>query len=203
MTKVDELITKLLNEKLLKRFDNLEKRFTREAHDIATLEVNVDGLKSNLIRFLNILHFLETLRDCENLSKELEKMAENIEIPATPKKINESMSRMTSTLTSNRRDKSVGRDKSMIRDKSMGRSFVKTDDKFDKTLTKTKTLANFKKTDDLKQSMSKTKSSLNLNKNDSSKSKNKKLILKYIFIFRSSQNSKGREKDNSIWPFAR
>ncbi len=46
MTKVDELITKLLNEKLFKRFDNLEKRFTSEANDIATLELNVDGLKS-------------------------------------------------------------------------------------------------------------------------------------------------------------
>jgi hypothetical protein len=116
------------------------------------------------------------LRDCENLSKELEKMAEHIEVPATPKKINESISKTTSTLTSHRRDKSLGRDKSMVRDKSMGRSFVKADDKYDKTLTKTKTLTNIKKQDDLKSSMSKTKSTLNLNKNESSKSK--KIITK-------------------------
>jgi len=51
MTKVDELITKLLNEKLFKRFDNLEKRFTSEATDIASLEFSVDGLKSNFRKF--------------------------------------------------------------------------------------------------------------------------------------------------------
>ncbi len=120
------------------------------------------------------------MRDCENLSRELEKMAENMEVPATPKKVNESLSKATSTLTSHRRDKSLGREKSMVRDKSMGRSMVKADDK---TLTKTKTMLNIKKPDDLKASMSKTKSTLNLNKNENSKRMLREKFIKFTFLF--------------------
>ena len=46
MASVDVLITNLLNEKLMKRFENLEKRFQSEACDITLLNNNVEVLKS-------------------------------------------------------------------------------------------------------------------------------------------------------------
>jgi hypothetical protein len=46
MTQVDKLIKNLLSEKLSSRFEELEKRFQREAADINSLEINIDTLKS-------------------------------------------------------------------------------------------------------------------------------------------------------------
>jgi hypothetical protein len=46
MTSVSELITNILNGGIMKRVDDLEKRFLREASEITDLEMNIDILKS-------------------------------------------------------------------------------------------------------------------------------------------------------------
>ena len=54
MTKVDNFISKFLNENLLPRFENIENKFSSEATDIAQLEVDIDTIKS---KSSNIYYF--------------------------------------------------------------------------------------------------------------------------------------------------
>ncbi len=49
MTQVEKLITNILTEKLSGRFEDLEKRFLREATDITNLEINIDVLRSKIL----------------------------------------------------------------------------------------------------------------------------------------------------------
>lgn len=46
MTAVEKLMRTLLTDTLSGRFEDLERRFQREATDITTLEITVDSLRS-------------------------------------------------------------------------------------------------------------------------------------------------------------
>jgi hypothetical protein len=160
MTQVDKLINNLISEKLSSRFEELEKRFQREAADINSLEINIDTLKSKIILYL------ESLKECDNLNNLMIRQAE--EAQAESSKIrNEQHSKIsTSTL---KREKSVdkSRDKSLNKDKSSRNINTNGIQTNPPALTKNKTQTNFKK-DDLKSSMTKQKSNANLQTENSS-----------------------------------
>ncbi len=46
MSQINEIISNLIEENLSERTIRLEKRFTREASDISSLEIEIDHLKS-------------------------------------------------------------------------------------------------------------------------------------------------------------
>jgi hypothetical protein len=111
MTKIDDLISNILNKRLMNRLDTLEKRFKTEASDLIFLESNIHNLKSNLL-FI----FLENLKDCEVLS----------ETNFNPKEFKEDYS-MNRTLTEPNFTKSSAKDtkeKTLNRDKSFGKNLL-------------------------------------------------------------------------------
>lgn len=155
MTQVEKLISSLLNEKLGERFDELEKRFQIEESDISNLEVSIDSLRSNF------MFIIETLQECDTISKTINRHIEEVHAETSRIKNVENNNKIsTPTL---KRDKSL--DKSLHKDKS-SRNINTSGYSTNSTLPKTKTLTNLK--NEIK-GMTKNKSNLNLNTDSSSK----------------------------------
>ncbi len=106
----------------------------------------------------------ESLQECDNINKLILKQAEEVQAESSRIR-NDQISRI-----STRREKSFdkSRDKSLHKEKSSKNFNPNAHQTNQPTLTKNKTVANFRK-DDLKTSMTKQKSNLNLHADSSSK----------------------------------